>query len=273
MDEGARAFRQLLVDPCNAPMASPVYSGLGTGQFRRFRTLIAAEGNSVEGTYVFQLATNTRWQGSHIAGTAGSNYTYSSGSAIFTNGDIYAQQNMRCLAGCVKVRYTGSEASRSGSIALLTSPTPLGFPGGTSSAESDMIKCPMVNRTGEVQHEVKFVPGQRDEAFTSPTVGGSIQVSLTHGVLAVVYRGTPAATLTFEVTGVYEMEASGGTITSVVPPSSVTLNQVLRSLGPITSWAYGHVVAPTLRAIAGKAQNTVYSAVSAAARTGVLMAL
>jgi hypothetical protein len=154
-------------------------------------------------------------------------------------------------------------------------PGPYLLPTANSTAANDTVACPFVNRTGEVQHEVKFVPNQADEEFTPPRTGVSNDYNQTKSSLVAVYRATPAQQIVFEVTAVYELESQvfQSVANSVTPPSSVTLNQLLRALGPVSSWAYSNVVAPTLRAMAGKANSNVYSAVSAASRAVALLAV
>lgn len=276
LDAGALAHARLLKDPCNAPLAGPVYSGSGTGQFRRFRVLVNAEGSSVEGCYVFQLGTNTRYQASHVAGTAGSTYTFDGGNALFTD-PVFSSTpdtSVRCVAGCVKVRYIGAEHARSGSIGLLSCPSAFRGTGVSSNVNTDQTSCPMVLRTGEVQHEVKFIPNSTDEDFREPTRPGTLLFTRDNSCLVVTYRGTPAASIVFEVTAVYEVENSqAGVVTAVTPSSTVTLNQLLRALGPAASWAYSHVAAPTIRAIAGNPSGTAYSIVGSAARAISALAL
>lgn len=271
MDAGAVTHRNLLLDPCNAVLGPPVYAGLGTGQYRRLRTYITAEGQSVEGCYIFQLGTNTFWKASHVAGTQGESYTYNGGAAIFSDANLASGRQLRCIAGCVKVRYLGSESNRSGVVGMLAAPAQMLGPSQVSSATVDLTRCPVVHRTGEVQHEVKFVPNASDEMFATPTVSG-VGVFATPGnsCLMVVYKGTPAATVQFEITSIYEMEeatiAGNVVVTSVTPSSSVTLNQLLRSLGPVAGWAYSSVVAPTIRAMAGRANASFFSNVAAASK-------
>lgn len=249
LDAGALAYRQLLLDPCNARFTSPAYTGLGSGNFVRKRFLVAAEGSSVEGTYVFQLGSGTYLKGSHVAGTAGTPYTFSA-HQMWASG----MNNQRCIAGCVKVRYIGAESARSGLISTLAAPTLLFAAGAQTTATGAAGLCPFTHRTGEVAHEVKFVPNEGDEEFGLP---GTIVPDKSS--IAITYRSCPAQTIMFEVTAVLEIEqvetfGEGGTtvINSILPATANTLNQVLRSLGPVTSWAYTNVVVPTIRAAANK---------------------
>lgn len=276
LDAGAIAHRNLLLDPCNAALGAPVYSGLGTGQYRRLRVIIAAEGSSVEGCYVFQLGTNSYWKASHVAGTASTPYTFSGTLDIFNDSMITRTgAQLRCVAGCVKVRYVGAESSRKGTIGLLAAPSAYQYPGYSSEAVIDTTVCPVVHRTGEVQHEVKFVPNSSDEVFRSPTSLVQQNPSTLSSTLVVAYRAAEPQTLQFEVTAVYEVETGGSdnVCTSVAPSSNITLNQLLRTMGPVANWAYGSIVAPTLRAMAGRPGNTVLSSVVAASKAVAALTL
>lgn len=271
LDQAALAHRRLLADPCNADLTVPVYPGLGTGQYRRYRSLIASEGLSVEGCYLFQLGTNTTWRASHVAATAGTDYTFSAAAPLFgatslSGGGVEA----RCLAGCVKVRYVGAESARQGTIGMAVLSAPNAQPSGISRATTDTQRCPFVTRFGEVMHEVKFVPTQADEEFK--LVGTSTS---SNSVIAIVYRGIPASSLQFEVTGCYEINSSELDVTSssIVPKSTNTLNHVLQSLGPISQWAYSHVVAPTIRSMASNVTGTAVTGGFARALAAPILAL
>lgn len=263
LDAGALAFRQLLLDPCNAKFAGPPYSGLGSGNFVRRRAIIAAEGLSVEGTYVFQLGTGIYLKGSHVAATQGTPYTLSA-LQIFAGAN--ADNEHRCIAGCVKIRYIGSEGNRAGLISTLAAPAAMFQSGSQTTAVGAAAMCPFTNRVGEVMHEVKFVPNEGDEKFAA---FGSAATK-DNSTIAITYRGVPAATLVFEITAVYEVESvapdggSGMVINSTLPPTGNTINQVLRSLGPVSNWAYTNVVVPTIKATATRMMATGLNTSSAA---------
>lgn len=267
LDNNALAFRRLLVDPCHADMVMPCYQGLGSGQLRRFRSLIASPTGAVEGCIIVSLATNSFWQASHVAGTQGTNYTFNPSAVLFPSTVLQATgAQSRPVAGCIKVRYTGAETARAGQLGLATVPGPFRGPGNVSTAIADLARCPVINRFGDVMHEVKFVPTTGDESFevsAVSTVGSN-------NCLVVVYRGIPANSLQIETTAVYEVEVTDENmpITGVPPQSNNTLNQVLTSLGPAVNWAYGNVVAPTIKSMAGAAAagvtgNSVYAVAKA----------
>jgi hypothetical protein len=95
--------------------------------------------------------------------------------------------------------------------------------------------------------------------------------------ISVAFSGIPAGSLIFEVTCVFEYDptvSGGGLVSSTVPPrSNNTLAQVLRSLGPATTWAYNTIGSPVIKAAAGYASAVVGSAVSQVQRSVAMMAL
>jgi hypothetical protein len=269
LDPHAVAWRNLLMDPCGANIVPSCYGGQGTGTYMRVRTLSYTLGGSdTAGVFCFQLGSNSAW----LFGTStGSNVTFSSRVDIFGGQLAGTEQHMRCIAGCVKVRYLGAESARSGQVGLLVSPpqyapsTAVG-----ASVQTVMSSFGQVTRTGEVAHEVKFVPGPGDEEFDTPAYRAH------KSVISVAFSNVPPGSLQLEVIGVYELESTNsGTagqssvLASVPAPSNNTLNQVLRTLGPASRWAYSNVGVPVIKAAAGYVTNVVNNGVAMATAKGL----
>lgn len=270
LDAAALAHARMLSDPCNASMAPPCYSGMGTGEYRRFRRILTVPA-AVEGTYAFIPGANVFTVGTHTINNVGTPYTYQS-FQLFTTDQLDAVES-RCIAACVKIRYTGTESERKGVIGLKTNPFVTVISGAASTAAQDLTACPLLNRLGEVQHEVKFVPGTGDELFTGNFPGGIPSYS-TLGSFGFTFADIQTLTLQVEITAIIELEPKTSMVVNSVPtPSRNTLNNVLAALGPPTRWAYGHVVAPTIRAMAGAAMQTVSSGLNARSVGGMLLTL
>jgi len=249
LDKAALEYRNLLVDPCNAPFARPTYGGLGTGFYRRVRRIINIPSTAVEGCWVFSPGNNTYWYAHHSSGNAGTNYTFVS-DFVFTSISGLGNAEGRCLAACVKARYVGPELSRAGVIGLYSGPCPRHLVSAASSAAVDVAASPFVARLGEVQHEVKFVPAAGDELFSNVTslAVGADSAEMSKSVLAVAFQGVPSGTLQLEITAVMELEAtSDGVLNTIVPSSRFTTNHVLQSLGDAASWAYHRVISPVIK--------------------------
>lgn len=254
IDAGAAMFARLLRDPCNAPMCPPTYSGMGTGEYRRYRSIFKPAVTAVEGSYIFTPGANLMNSGTHIAVNAGTPYTYSNAAPIVSNTN-FTQLEGRCLAACVKIRYTGSELNRAGVIGLRTAPHQYISQGQSSSFSTDLSLCSQINRIGEVLHEVKFVPGVADEQFTEMSISVA---SGELGSFGFSWSGVPGDNLQVEVTMVIEQEVGIGLVpTATVPSSRNTTNQVLAALGPPVNWAFSHLVYPTLKSVASSAMQSV----------------
>lgn len=266
LDAGAAAFRRLLMDPCNAPLAGPAYSGLGTGQFRRFRKLYYFPTDAVEAVYGFQFGTNCVTTGGHSAAGAGGNITLVSGAIAAELGTASATE-VRCVAGCLKVRYVGKETDRAGSVGLYVGPSLTPVSGATgANADLYLSRCPMITRLGECVHEVKFVPGMGDQRFTPPSQTAFERDKTT---VYTVLKGVPAGSVVVEVTYVVELDQTvGGDVvqTAVPPASSTPLNVVLRSMGEVAQWAFTNVLVPTIKAYANPMVSTLATNYTAASR-------
>lgn len=274
LDQGAVAYRRLLLDPCNAPLCGPVYPGAHGGVYHRVRRLFTVNSPEVEGTYVFQPGTNTLLKGGHSAANAGTPYTLTE-ETLFDPTDTFALgTEARALAGCVKVRYIGSEQNRSGSVGMATG-TVAFAPGMTTTAAVGLAFSPVIGRIGETQHETKFVPMFTDAMFRSQKTGAPSLWVDSRSTMVVTYQGAPAGTIQFEVTCVYEVDAkfNNGVLATVPPASGNTLDHVLRSLGPVSNWAFNHVVVPTIRGVATAVQRTVASSIPYAASNMAMLTL
>lgn len=270
LDAAALAHARMLADPCNATMGPPCYSGMGTGEYRRFRRILNIPA-AVEGTYSFIPGANSFVAGTHTINNAGQAYAFQS-FALFPT-DQLAGVESRCIAACIKVRYTGTESERKGVVGLKSNPFVSSLDGQLVTAADELTTCPLINRVGEVQHEVKFVPGTGDELFTG-NFGGFVASYNTLGSVGFTFADVQTLTLQVEITAIIELEPKTSMVVNSVPtPSRNTLNNVLSALGPPTRWAYGHVVAPTIRAVAGAAMQTISSGLNARSVGGMLLTL
>jgi len=241
LDTAALQWRQLLLDPCNAGLVAPCYTGFGTGNYLRTRKIDLSSG--VDGIYMFQPSTNNWWSG--ITGTTGSAIVMSGVGQYMTLPS--GVESVRVLAACLRVRYIGAESARAGVIGLVVG-TPMVDPSTNLTASSAIVGCPSVARAGEMIHEVKWVPAAADEEFHyADGTGFNHRASC----IGVVFTGLPANSLQFELTICYEVEGGQGSqyiTAATMPPSKNTANQVLSSLGHATSWAFNHLAAPVVAA-------------------------
>lgn len=267
LDAAAVAHARLLVDPCGANLAQPVYTGYGSGQLIRTKAWVTP-----------MVGANTDLQmtffpsyGAYIIGQALTGAGGTMGGALFPF--VLTTQRFRCVAACAKLVYTGSESARSGIVGL-SSGLAMFYPGQVSVASPDYLsQSGMISRLGEVVHEVRWIPSEEDEGWHMTTDFAAVGVSYVRDTSAVnvVVSGAPPLSLAIELTAVYEVMGGGAQSYSnavAAPPSRNTLAEVLRALGPPIKWAFSHVAAPVVKSIAGVAVSTVESTVRAAATNG-----
>lgn len=261
LDLAGLKWARLLSDPCGAEMVSPCYVGSGTGQFMRVRNNIspitANTNTSFQFTYV--PGKNLFFYGETVGNSGGVIGAYTSvGNSLSLISDSY-----RCVAACLRVIYTGTESNRQGLIGLASLPNPLWGPGDLISSPSSLPSCVKVSRTGEVVHEVKWVPQLEDQDFTNASA--TYESGRSGALMAIGLNANPTGTysITMELTAVYEYfpKYNGGIVTGIVPPkSSSTFNDVMRAMGDTAKWVYSNVAVPVVKATAGLAVETVTSA-------------
>lgn len=271
LDAYGLAYARLLTDPCNAPLTGPVYQGAGSGNYLRLRkvlTPIVDSNTSLQ--FIYDPSTNFHWFGQTIGDATG---TIGQATQTFTNTNW---KSFRPLAACIKVRYTGPEMDRAGTVGLLCGPalfTPI-----ASGISSPLClgSCASIHRVGDVMHEVKWMPDNDvswAKAVATLDITNVSQLGVDN-VLHVIVQNTVPSSITLEITAVYEVAyqpTAGMVATAQVSKSNNTFNDVAKALGEPVRWLYGNVVAPTVRSLATGAVNTTLSSVSAAARTGAAL--
>jgi len=280
LDKCGKEYLRLLSDPCNAAFCSPPFQGEGTGQFVRTRTVVTpalvdsviqfcpqyifANSSYGGGTIASTFYQSPVTYGSANAGTAINVLTVPVASTSFgfnnvgsgtTTSGVYS--SARCLAGCIKVMYTGSELNRAGTVyaTLTNTPAYSALNANPGSLATITTTFPQVDRLGERHHEYRWVPNFQDEQFI-PTPGSTTSVNFPAyyqgNSLIVAVMGAPTNSITYEVTAVWEVNtnpysstagannfSSGIVTTTKVPDTQNTLNDVLRVIGNIGKWALG----------------------------------
>lgn len=254
IDAGAMAWRRLLDDPCNAPLVPGCFPGIASGMLYRTRTV---QGFGVGGTDA-SMAAMVFFHPAY-GGTAGGTYCPLQWASVnaadgipntkygTTIGGIPQYGQYRCVAACMKLRYTGSELNRAGIVGhVITNDPPFtaGTPGGTASSDLATVSaylqgCQTTYRLGEANHEVRWAPAFEDGEFqeNTPGIGNLLR---TGNAIGFVITGYPKGTVYAELTAVWEVipDTGSGLVPPVmVPSSNNTVNQVLRTIGDIGRWA------------------------------------
>lgn len=237
LDRAAVAYAKLLTDPCNAPLAHPVYGGADGSYLIKAEAIITLGSSAGATCGAFQWTPGAMGQNNleFTAGETGSPSTsFASAGFALAPGKTYLGANataMRCVAACATVTYPGTELNRSGMIHYGH------CPGGVFNAGAgytvDQL-APVVQhseRTPSNVVEVLWVPSSNDMLWRDPSTNATTQEVERKNAILVAWRGLPAATgLTIKLTAVYEYKPQVGlgiTTPSMSDTSTNDLQEVL----------------------------------------------
>jgi len=282
LDAGAMAWARLLDDPCGAPLARPCYGLSASGTLTRVKQIVLLGGNTgaVDGFTFFQptgrvdLTTSGCMVGHGYSITTGGALGVITGAA----GPSFLSSTMvgsyRPVAGCIKALYTGTELNRSGIISVgiwTENQLPVGS---TPSATAYTLSLGALDRarTGERQHEVKWVPAMPyDQVYAANASGAMGGVYANATVIWVAGYNVPAGSVSVEIDFVYEIipEAGYGAPSIEAAPSRNSAQQVLSFLseaaGGLTRWAIsppGRAAISRLGGIVAKTLGAPYAPLS-----------
>jgi hypothetical protein len=255
LDPSARAYANLLRDPCNAPLVHPTYAGSDGGYLVRFNAM------NTFGLLPTSTAGVVHWIPGVINASGGLNNSLlaceSTGSAtaaamtavnnLYTPGGLFLQSNAseyRCVAACITIYWPGSELSRAGLISTGNTDGALLTPGASVQPGQVFPVMSYTERVPEGKIELRWRPSSADQLFSSSSVAvtnPTTQDSAKNAALTLFYYGLPAgAGINVEFTAVYEYVPSVTLGMSVTPNSrsmsSNTLDQVVNYLDNTGDW-------------------------------------
>ncbi len=270
LDSAAAAYAQLLLDPCQAPLTHPVYSGGDGGYLGRYETDVlvnaatgigavlfvpGAMGISAAGTVssagnnsVMYLGDNTSAAELASDTTAGKWCVLGSPSVTQPGyASLYAASAaVRPVAACVQLYYTGSELDRKGIVSMtrVNAGSVLGESGNGPTVAQYRSISNLVVRTPADHTEMKWTPGDGDQLYTDPTLITTLREVERKNAILITYSGLPVNTsgavrLRFVVVYEWTPGAIGGglmTNMSSRARSVNTLDHVLNALDRLGNW-------------------------------------
>lgn len=279
LDAAAKAYAQLLSDPCYAPIVHPVSEVSNSGFLVRVKGFVTAGGNAGAVDSITQFtpgnwATESVFAGSMWAFGYSTTFNGSLGVASGSPGPAFLQGSgvvgaYRPVAGCLKVHYLGSELNRQGRVSIGLLPSQAASTGsGLFTAPSYVTQCQKTSRLGDEVHEIKFVPlSSTDHMFT--TIAGSANPTTNVTSMVVVVQNAPAGSVQIGYDFVYEWvpEPSSGLSTSLEATKSSNsasdvINVLQRAYGSLEKFA----TSDSGRAIASGLGRMVSSGLGYAAR-------
>lgn len=246
-DRMAKAYYDLLLDPCNAPLAYPVYGGSDGSYLAKFESYFtvgagstgsASNGflwwspgttNSVARSYLVTGASTT--SGGLIQWSLASDLAGSEpGSAFLRTAPQVS--SYRAVAACAEVSTLETELSRSGHMTCGVVPNAAVY-GINTSADSLSTLNQQGGRVPDNKLEVVWRPNEAASFFIDPTDSVASQQIERHNGILITWAGLPATSLGFRVklTLVAEWKPRQATgITAPVTPiqSGATMVDLMR---------------------------------------------
>jgi len=244
LDEAGRAYARLLNDPCAAPLAPPAFMGTGAGYLTRVVNEYSFSSDSgylalVPGCWGTGATTSSVVYATAVnASTAQpGGYYPGPGSAFFAG--IAAE--VRPVAACLQLMYTGSELNRSGVVnrSQINGNEAIAYSG--STADGLAAGCPNEVRTPDsTPIELKWAPGILDGDFAYV---GTTQTSGQRGAIAMVWRGLGSGSIKIRATVVYEWRPTPTEgVIAPSPSGSKSRNTMDEIVGVLSAsapnWAY-----------------------------------
>lgn len=236
IDGAAADHAKLLLDPCGAPLAHPVYSGGEGGYLVRTESInqiffgAGVTGGVFHWTPGAINSANTEqlWNNSvGGAATVISTQNGAPGKAFLQNSSL-----ARCVAACIRISYAGAESARAGRIYY-------GRTSGSLVNNGDVIAPEVL--AGSLQHftrtpvgdvEVLWMPNDSDQQLVDPNEALSAEARARRAAITIVANGLPADVgLIIRQTAIYEWQPIQNAGVAVPnnsrARSSSTLDQVL----------------------------------------------
>lgn len=263
LDQAAIRYRNLLLNPCTAPLAQGIAGDGQGGLVVRLETdfLVNTSATDVGAFIAFTPGTNTyEISSAPITSDTGTITLAASGAFSFASaGSVVA--SYRCVAACIQIMWPGTELNRSGVVAL--GQCNRGDLASTVTTANLRTLAANVERTPEGIVELKWTPTEQDLLYMESQSGDGSSTPLfyKHGTLFMSAAGIPVSTgLRVRLVGVYEWRPNTGYGLTTPPAtytSSNSVAQVLHSMEGLGNWAYHSAQS------AGKAASSLYRGVRA----------
>lgn len=211
LDEKAKEYARLIMDPCAAPLTHPVYPGGDAGFLFRAESFVThftgatMTAGVVHWTPGYVNASNTDFlaMGAVSATTVSAMVASADGP-----GKTFLASNargVRCVAACLKVTFPGSESVRSGRVHYGHTTAGTIDSGQNVTADQVAQLLQHYGRTPTDTIELYWLPGIADTEFNDPTENASAVIRDRKASLTVAAAGLPAGVgLTFHLTAIYE---------------------------------------------------------------------
>lgn len=217
LDSAALAHAKLIADPCNAPLAHPVYPGGDAGYLVRVDSFLTygGTGSAINGvlhyTPGYMNASGTELL--VMQSTLPNNPVALSASSSAPGKTFLStnSQGIRCVAACVKVSYPGVESNRSGRLHFGHTNAGVLDLADTPDIDGTAPLLPHYSRTPTDNIEIMWKPGEADAEFNDPNATADAAIRDRKSSITIVWAGIPQGVgLVFHFTAVYEWTPRAG---------------------------------------------------------------
>jgi len=253
LDSGAKSYAALLLDPCGAPLARPLYNSTGSGYLIRLEASMTFATDATNDGFRYTLipgAYDTQADGAScrkaamwsLSPSTSANYPYTFNSAAVPGWNFQGiMDSWRAVAACVELTYIGKETDRAGMIgfrqtdyeALSNSPlSPLQALG----ASQRTLRTPADTVT------FRWSPTEGDSVWTNKQAAVDSDSERDKGKTGVEVSIVGIGSFRVRSTVVYEWRPNGAGDMSVGAQtpvaSSHTVRDVLQFLGSMGDWTF-----------------------------------
>lgn len=216
LDNAARAYAMLLSDPCNGPLAKPLYSGGEGGYLIRGDTLMQLGNTATQTAGYFNWTPAATTSGGHaMVGNSQTSWTSATNvAAYFTGGSpaltflASSTSAVRVVAACLRIIFPGSESARSGWIAYGQTSGALVKAGAAVTPANFAQTLPYMQRTPPTEVELIWRPNDADQTWQEmPSSGAYNAENYEKGALGFAFGGLPDGVgIAVHLTAVYEWQ-------------------------------------------------------------------
>lgn len=271
LDAKAVAYRQLLLDPCNGPLTSPVGLGPTTGLLVRQKYLVnltdfLSANSLAQANSFFAILRPALGSLTYGLNYAGSSPTFSTATRVvdLETGILTSARAYRAVAACMKFVPTGALGTRSGTVSYGYIPDDIQDNTDTSPATRATyidglrtVAQRVLGNAGSMEiPEVRWIPsGPEDLEFRQKSVtynadsGGAFMAGFSIDAPAKTVSSTDLQINGYlDITVVWEWVPAytSGVVSTVQPSSRNTLNDVLATFGDIARTLTDHAYASAL---------------------------
>lgn len=235
-DVNIRQHINMIVDPCGSPLTRSAYSGQSGVLTRHTIQLNQNLGANAASAFVVSPGGFRNFAVSALTDTTSFLPAYGNS---FVPGITYLTgiaSQVRCVAACMRVHWSGTELNRAGSVAYGTVSGGQ-IPTANTTVSEIFTMLAKKTRTPDGVFEVKWNPSEEDEGYAPTALATPSYDFNDRTMMAFAYTGPTAATFAISITCIYEWlplltagQPAPPTVRSSTPAAVPRINNILNKM-------------------------------------------